>query len=111
MIGRLLGNELELLEAEFLKGPARDASVIEGYLSKLRGFKPLNPGLKALVLADAKLRRFARNEVVYRQGEEGHHYYLLVRGSVSLLSRRADFGNFELYLKSYFDGDFFGEQP
>lgn len=30
---------------------------------------------------------------------------------MSLLSKRADFGNFELYLKSYYDGDFFGEQP
>lgn len=35
----------------------------------------------------------------------------MLKGSVSLLSNRADFGNFDLYLKSYYDGEFFGEQP
>jgi hypothetical protein len=111
VISKLLGNELELLEAEFLKGADRDASVIEGFLAKLRGFKHLNPGLKSLILGNAQYRRFSRNDVLYRQGEEGHHYFLMLKGSVSLLSNRADFGNFDLYLKSYYDGDFFGEQP
>jgi CRP-like cAMP-binding protein len=53
----------------------------------------------------------ARNDVIYRQGDEGHYYFFMLKGSVSLLSRRADFGNFDLFLKSYYDGDFFGEQP
>ncbi len=55
------------------------------------------------------MKKFERNEVIYKQGEEGHHYFFMIRGCASLLSKRADFGNFTLYLRSYYDGDAFGE--
>jgi CRP-like cAMP-binding protein len=63
------------------------------------------------VIQRAEYRRVGRDEVIYRQGEEGHHFYVMLRGSVTMLSNRADFGNFELYLRSHYDGDVFGEQP
>ena len=75
----------------------------------LKAFKHLNPGLRQLVLQNAECRKFERNDVIYKQEEEGHHYYYMLRGSVSMLSKRADFGNFDLYIKSYYDGDCFGE--
>jgi len=34
-----------------------------------------------------------------------------LKGSVSLISNRKDFGNLDLCIKSYYDGEVFGEQP
>jgi len=28
-----------------------------------------------------------------------------------MLSKRSDFGNFDLFIRSFYDGDCFGEQP
>jgi CRP-like cAMP-binding protein len=76
---------------------------------KLKYFKNLNPQLRRLVIQRAEYKLVPRDTVLYKQSEEGHHFYILIRGSVTLLSNRADFGNFDLYLRSYYDGDVFGE--
>jgi len=78
---------------------------------KLKYFKNLNPQLRRLVIQRAHYKTIPRDAVIYSQNEEGHHYYVMLRGSVTMLSNRADFGNFDLFLRSYYDGDVFGEQP
>lgn len=89
----------------------RNIESLEGMLLKLRSFKSLNPHLRRLVLLRSTFRKVSKNEVLYTQGEEGQCYYYMLRGSVTMLSRREDCGYFELFLKSYYDGECFGEQP
>ncbi len=89
----------------------RNVEKIEKYFMKLKGFKNLNPKLRQLVILRSHFRKIAKNEIIYTQGQEGHNYYYMLRGSVTLLANRQDFGNFELFLRSYYDGDCFGEQP
>lgn len=114
-MNRLRLDELEELNCELQKEAGheggRNVQKIEELVVKLRAFKSLNPALRRMVLERATYKRYGQNEVLYRQGEEGHFYYFMIRGSVSLLSNRSDFGNFDLYLRSYYDGDVFGEQP
>lgn len=109
-LNRLKINEIKLLKEEF-KQDERDLSIIEPLLLKLKAIKNLNPALRQFMIMRGTLKKFQKNDVIYQQGTEGQCYYYLIRGSVSMLSNRADFGNFDLYLKSYYDGDVFGEQP
>ena len=110
---RLKLDEVAILEQEMNKANklTRDIPKIEELLMKLKAFKGLNSDLRELIILRADLRWFKRNEVIYQQGAEGHNYFYMIRGSVSMLSNREDFGNFDLYLRSYYDGSVFGEQP
>ncbi len=87
----------------------RNIEKVEGMLKKLRAFKGLNPQLLKLVLLRASYKKVNKNEVLYNQGEEGLFYFYMLRGSVTMLSKREDCGNFDLFIKSYYDGDCFGE--
>lgn len=113
ILPRLKMEELAILEEEMLKQNKLDRNMerIEGMVKKLHAFKGINPQLRRLVLLRASYRKVTKNEVLYTQGEEGQCYFYMLRGSVTMMSRREDCGNFELFIKSYYDGDCFGEQP
>ncbi|CDW79852.1 tpr repeat-containing protein [Stylonychia lemnae] len=107
---KLTVQELEQFCEEFQKQD-KDMDLLESILNKLNGFKYMSLEMKSLILRRAQLKQYDPNKILYRQGTRGSVYYFLLRGSITLLSKRREFGNFELFIKSQYDGELFGEQP
>jgi signal transduction histidine kinase len=74
-------------------------------LSKL--YAGLDPEELREAQAVGRLRRFARDEVIFREGDAGDSMYLLVRGAVTI-SKTAQPGGVRV-LDTTHAGDFFGE--
>ncbi len=48
----------------------------------------------SLIIARSTLKDISKNEFIYKQGDTGLYFYYLIRGSVTLLAKREEFGNF-----------------
>ena len=55
---------------------------------------------------------YEKNDTVYKQGDPTNSFdFYLLRGSVTLVSSKPDFGHFHLYTRSFYDGASFGSLP
>ena len=73
-------------------------------LARVDLFKPLGPADVGTVATSARERRFGRKEVVVREGDEGHTFYIVAQGGASV--RAAAAGGEVAKLGP---GDYFGE--
>lgn len=67
-----------------------DAMVIYEYLKTVELFKQLNPAEIARVAERMKKRRYARGEVIVRQGDVGEEFFLIGSGVVEVLMQTPD---------------------
>lgn len=71
----------------------------------------MTPEMKAFVMLRGIYKEAKKNEVVFKQGQKGKSFFYLLKGSVTIMTKGEEFGNFEIALKSHYDGEMFGEQP
>lgn len=101
----LAGAELGALAARLAKDE-RGLGAYPDELPALPLFSDLPEDAFARLLADLKLRRFARDGVVIREGEPGDSFFLLARGVVEVSKK---VGGERLKLTELRDGAVFGE--
>ena len=49
------------------------------------------------------------SDVVFRQGDVGKFMYIVIRGSVEIRLKSAEYGGLEITFVTLYDGDHFGE--
>jgi CRP-like cAMP-binding protein len=68
----------------------------------------LDARLATSLVREIERKHFAAGAVIVRQGDEAHHFYILVRGECEVTSRGAN--GQELVIGELVAGDFFGER-
>jgi putative ABC transport system ATP-binding protein len=85
-----------------------DAVRICEFLRTVELFRQLTPIELTQVAERMRKRRFARNEVIIRQGEPGDYFYLIGHGAVDVTRRDGD--SAERHLATLALGNCFGER-
>lgn len=85
-----------------LTGDGRRATVDIGRLRDVPLFEPLDDRTLAGLASRFVTRRYEKDEIVFRQGDEGDQFHIVVRGRIEI--RRG-----EQRIAVLQDGDFFGE--
>ncbi|MGQ9661786.1 MAG: cyclic nucleotide-binding domain-containing protein [Kiritimatiellia bacterium] len=93
---------------------ARDQALCEEFRAECRDllesvelFKPLSPEEREFLVQELRDETYAAGEILLRQGDEGHSFYLLLSGTVRV-SIKGESGA-EVSLARLGRGDFFGE--
>jgi len=106
----LLLSEIELVRDEMDKDHP-NYPVITKIVKKLDYFKGKDDEKVLSLVAQGKYMRLKANSIIFRQGEKGEAFYVLLRGRVGILLSSCDFGDRFLMTKTCYDGDTFGEMP
>jgi putative ABC transport system ATP-binding protein len=85
----------------------RDALIICEFLKTVNMFKTLTPTELTNVAERMKRHRYARNDIVIRQGDMGTEFFLIASGAVAVTMHRAEAP--EVEIATLRTGDVFGE--
>jgi putative ABC transport system ATP-binding protein len=85
----------------------RDAVMICEFLRSVDLFKHLTPSEITNVAERMKRRRYEKNEIITREGDQGEEFFLIGHGSVDVRKRGA--GAEERHVATLSAGNFFGE--
>lgn len=58
---------------------------------------------------EGNLKIFEKEEVIFKQGDYSSEFYVLLRGSVSLILNKEEYGHLPIIICTIYDGKEFGE--
>ncbi|KAH8053739.1 hypothetical protein JL722_9214 [Aureococcus anophagefferens] len=84
--GLVLNQELslELLQAPLEKRTDRAARLLFSFLLNFAFFRRVGADVLRILLPGIHLKNYARNNIVYHQGQERDHFYLIISGQVGI---------------------------
>ena len=82
---------------------------IDNYIERLQFFKKYPFLIRKQMINHGKIKVYSDGEIIFNQGEIQSHFYVLLRGSIKVMLRKADFGNIPIIINSIYDGKEFGD--
>lgn len=101
---------LNEISFEYFKPPAsRNYEKLAARLGKIGFFAKFSEKVLLEVVKKAELRSFTPKEIIIEQGDIGDFMYIILSGTVSIMKKSEEYGNFNVQINSMYPGDTFGE--
>lgn len=109
--GRISIDVIQLIENEYgKKDRDRNYLILNNAVKDLKFFRKLHKGVRSGILEASRFIKFEKNETVFKQGDYGDKMYIILRGSVNIITTQSTIGgNIEYVITSLYDGQHFGD--
>ncbi len=69
----------------------------------------MDKNMKQMLICNSTLKEITKSKVIYLQGKPGNYFYFIVKGSVTMIVNKIEFGYFDIFLRNNYDGEIVGE--
>jgi signal-transduction protein with cAMP-binding, CBS, and nucleotidyltransferase domain len=92
------------IKKQQLTGAVIDFSKISELLNRLSFFKKFPSMTSQKIFEKSSLIVYQKDDVIFNQGDSSPDFFLLLRGSVSISSRKRQYEDVVQIVKTYYDG-------